>query len=130
MKATFVNLKEYFYFLLSKADDAYWLNRRVTIMEIINWWSRVSESCFDKSDEKLIRIRSGYHSSLVVQSVREDKTFWVRLLMAFFTFRKRMNKTEREIYLAEANKAWNLYVKAYSSMFRFNASHKGQKIVC
>lgn len=128
MKIIAKTLEDYFAFFFSQADAAYWLNRRVTIAEVIKLWTKVTESGFCDYDERFIRIRSGYHPTMVVKSVREDKTMWVRLLMSFVMYRKKVNSTERKIYLTAANHAWERYVKKQADMLRFKMSK--MKIVC
>lgn len=130
MKIIAKTLEDYFAFLLSEADAAYWLNRRVTIAEVIKLWTKVIESGFCEYDEKFIRIRSGYPPRMVVKSVREDRTMWLRLLMSFVMYRKKVNNTERKIYLTAANHAWEIYVKTQADMLRFKMSINKKKIVC
>lgn len=129
MRVISKTLEEYFAFLFSKADAVYWLNRRVTIADIINMWAKETESDLCDYDEKLIRIRSGYHPSMVVSSVREENKMWVRLLMSFVLYRKKVNNAERKIYLIAANNAWEHYVKTQADMLKFKMSGM-RKIVC
>lgn len=121
--------EEYFAFFFSEADAAYWLSRRVTIAEVIKLWTKVTDSGLCDYDERLIRIRSGYKPTMVVQSVREDKILWVRLLLSFVMYRKNVNSTERKIYLTAANHAWQTYVKTQADMLKFKMSQI-RKIVC
>lgn len=129
MKIIAKTFEEYFSFLFSEADAVYWLNRKVTVADIINMWVKATESELSYYDERLIRIRSGYHPSMVVKSVREDKTMWVRLLMSFVLYRKKVNNSERKIYLMAANHAWDIYVKTQADMLKFKMSGM-RKIVC
>ena len=129
MKIIAKTFEEYFSFLFSEADAAYWLNRKVTVADIINLWVKATESELSGYDERLIRIRSGYHPSMVVESVRNDQKMWVRLLMSFVLYRKKVNNSERKIYLMAANHAWDIYVKTQADMLRFKMLDK-RKIVC
>ena len=129
MKIIAKTFEEYFTCLFSEADAVYWLNRRVTVADIINVGTKATESGFCDYDEKLIRIRSGYHPSMVVRSVREDKTMWVRLLMSFVLYRKKVNNAERKIYSMAANQSWDIYVKTQADMLKFKMSGM-RKIVC
>lgn len=130
MKLNAKTLEEYFAFLFYEADAAYWLNRKVTVAELFNLWTSVTESGLSDYDERLIRIRSGYHPTVVVQSVREDKTLWVRLLMSFVMYGKKVNNTERKIYLTAATHSWEHYVKKQADMLRFSMTYQKGKIVC
>lgn len=129
MKIIAKTFEEYFSFLFSEADAVYWLNRKVTVADIINIWVKATESELSNYDERLIRIRSGYHPSMVVESVRNDQKMWVRLLISFVLYRKKVNNSERKIYLMAANHAWDIYVKTQADMLRFKMLDK-RKIVC
>lgn len=114
------SLLEYYAYLFVEADAAYWLNRKVTVEEVFLMWTEKTRKSFDKTDLNIIRRRSGYDGRLVVGAVHKDRYFWVRMLLSFFNYGKRLNAEERKVYFEEAKVAWQLFAKRRKNMLTFN----------
>lgn len=115
------SLQEYYAYLFEEADAAYWLNRKVTVEEVFLMWTEKTRKVFDKTDLNIIRRRSGYDGRLVVSAVHKDRYFWVRMLLAFFNYGKRLNAEERKVYFEEAKAAWELFAKRRKNMISFKS---------
>jgi len=110
-------MNEEFQTLLSLADEAYFLQRRARIEDVLNKWDEYTKISLSPDEKKELILSADLTPGSQIGAVMSNRRGLVCLMKEYFLKCLEKNpKRNQSILQEEANTAWKLFVESQKKM--------------